>query len=128
VSRTKFSKKYNNLPSRQRWVAAAFAGPPDENEANDKRKLSPRESAVVRLPASFAQVRFKAICTRNDRENRMRKLIAIAAAAGAVVAITITFTSGAHMPDAERAEIQMPSVLHMMSMAGNLPQTPFVGP
>ncbi|HTO60686.1 MAG TPA: hypothetical protein VMM15_05465 [Bradyrhizobium sp.] len=60
----------------------------------------------------------------------MRKLIAVAVAAavGGVVAITISVTSGAHTPDTERAEIRMPSILHMMSVAGNLPQTPFVGP
>ena len=58
----------------------------------------------------------------------MQKLIAVAITVGAVVAITITVTSGAHAPGAKRADIQIPSVLQMMSMAGNLPQTPFVGP
>ena len=58
----------------------------------------------------------------------MKQLIAIAAAVGAVVAVAITVTSGAHTPDAERTEILMPSTLQMMSVAGTLPQTPFVGP
>ena len=56
----------------------------------------------------------------------MRKLIAIAAAA-AVCAIVIA-TSGAHTRHAENAAMLMPSILHMMSEAENLPQTPFVGP
>lgn len=58
----------------------------------------------------------------------MHKLMAIAVAAtvGAMVAVTVT--GGAHTPDAERAEMLMPSVLHMMAEASNLPQTPIVGP
>jgi hypothetical protein len=57
----------------------------------------------------------------------MHKFIAIAASVG-VAAIAVTVIRGAQTHDAKRAELQMPSVLHIMSTAGNLPQTPIVGP
>ena len=58
----------------------------------------------------------------------MHKVIAIviAAAVGAVVSVTVT--KSAHAPDAERAEILMPSIFQMMSEARSLPLTATVSP
>ena len=58
----------------------------------------------------------------------MHKLIAIVVAGAVAAMIGVTVSGGAHMPDAERAPTGMPSILHMMSEAGTLPQTPFVSP
>jgi len=58
----------------------------------------------------------------------MRKLIALTAAVAIAAVVTNTVTRSAHAPDAERAEILMPSIAQMMSDARNLPMTPLVSP
>ena len=58
----------------------------------------------------------------------MHKLIAITVAAAIAAVVGIDVSGGAQTPDAQRAEILMPSILHMMAQAGTLPETPFVGP
>ena len=58
----------------------------------------------------------------------MRKPIAIAIAAAIGGLVSVTVMESAHVPDATRAEIVMPSVLQLMSDARDLPLTPLVGP
>ena len=58
----------------------------------------------------------------------MHKLSLIAVVAAIAATIGITSAPSGQVPDAQRAEIGMPSILTMMSDARSLPFTPLVSP
>ncbi len=58
----------------------------------------------------------------------MHNFIAIAGAIAIGAVASLTITKNAHTPDANRSEILMPSILHMMSDARTLAPTPIVAP
>ena len=57
-----------------------------------------------------------------------KTLVAMAVATAFVAALGLTVSKSEHTPPVARAEIQMPSILNMMSVERDLPFTPLVAP